>query len=201
MSFVPTLRNGAFAAFTLIAAFAAPAFAQVDQDSVKDARGSNVIDARGNCVRSKWEVANDACGTAVGSLVGKKKQLPGDLTAEERVVYFAFDSSKLAKQEQRKLDTIANVLKSSKGLVSANVVGYADQIGTNDYNEKLSMRRARTVQDYLAKKGFVDNKKAQVRGLGETDSQSRCDGITNRAKLIECLWKDRRVEVELQLKK
>ena len=63
------------------------------------------------------------------------------------------------------------------------------------------MRRARTVQDYLAKKGFVDNKKAQVRGLGETDSQSRCDGITNRGKLIECLWKDRRVEVQLQLKK
>jgi outer membrane protein OmpA-like peptidoglycan-associated protein len=201
MSFTSTIRNSAFAALAIFAANSAPAFAQVNQDSVKDARGNNVVDARGNCVRSKWETANDLCGNDAGGALAGKKKLPGDLTAEERVVYFAFDSSKLTKQEQRKLDTIASVLKSSKGLVSANVVGYADQIGTNAYNEKLSMRRARTVQDYLAKKGFVDNKKAQVRGLGETDSQSRCDGITNRGKLIECLWKDRRVEVQLQLRK
>lgn len=193
MNLITTLRTGLFA--VAIAAVPFLAHAQEIQDSVKDQRNGNVVDARGNCVRTKWDASVNTCG---GASVAKKKS---DLHGEELVVYFAFNSSNLTAQESRKLDAVADVLKGSNGLVSATVVGYADRIGDTEYNRKLSVRRAQTVQQYLSSKGYVDKRKAEIRGLGQTDSQSRCDGITNRAKLIECLWKDRRVEVELQLKK
>ena len=192
MTLISTLRTGLFAAAIL----AAPVLAHAEEthNSVKDKSGGNVVDARGNCVRTKWDAGIDPCAPASS----KKKS---GLHSEELVVYFAFNSSTLTKQEARKLDAVADVLKKSNGLTSATVIGYADKIGGAEYNRKLSVRRAQSVQQYLAQKGYVDKKKAEIRGLGQTDSQSRCDDIKNRAKLIECLWKDRRVEIELQLKK
>jgi outer membrane protein OmpA-like peptidoglycan-associated protein len=169
---------------------ASPVLAHDSLKPVLDKDGKHVLDARGNCVRSN-QPGKDTCADEPAPVVQKT-----DLRKEELVVYFPFDSAKLTNESQSKLNRVADVLKTTAQ--KAKIVGYADQIGTDSYNVKLSERRANAVTKYLNGRGFVDASTADVRGLGETDSQSRCEGIKKRLKLIECLWKDRRVEIELQ---
>jgi outer membrane protein OmpA-like peptidoglycan-associated protein len=69
-------------------------------------------------------------------------------------------------------------------------------IGSNSYNQALSQRRADVVKAYLQAKGVNVNGGSEVRGLGESNSQSQCTGQRGDA-LKACLWRDRRVEVEI----
>jgi outer membrane protein OmpA-like peptidoglycan-associated protein len=180
-------------AVSALMAMAVPAFAHDSKDVVLDKNGKHVLDVRKNCVRTKWDASSDKCADAV-----VEKPVTGDLRKEELVVYFPFDSSTVTMAEKQKLDRVADILKGTNGKVKSSIVGYTDRIGTDAYNVKLSERRANAVSHYLNNRGYLDTTTAEVRGLGKTDSQSRCEGIKKRAKLIECLWKDRRVEIELQ---
>ena len=79
----------------------------------------------------------------------------------------------------------------------ARIVGYADRLGDNAYNEKLSMNRADSVRKQLQQNGVVTAQKTEVRWLGETVPVTNCPDSLGRTELIECLQKDRRVEVEV----
>jgi len=116
-------------------------------------------------------------------------------------VLFPFNSAELLPGGQTKLDELA---KSAQG---ANVdrvvlVGHADRIGSEDYNQELSEQRAQAVADYLTQKG-VDSSRVQVEGKGKaepiTGNQCTKMGPENNKnqKLIACLQPDRRVEAEL----
>ena len=61
---------------------------------------------------------------------------------------------------------------------------------------RLSQKRANAVAAYLRGKGVKVVGKSEVRGLGETSSQSDCEGQSGKA-LHACLWRDRRAEVEI----
>ena len=119
----------------------------------------------------------------------------GQSDYELRTVYFEFDSAMLTKAAKAKLDTLAASLQS-RHVTAVKIVGFADKIGTTGYNQKLSQRRAAAVSKYLAAKGIKVRGHAEVRGLGETESKSDCKGVKGNA-LKACLWRDRRVEVEI----
>jgi OOP family OmpA-OmpF porin len=72
--------------------------------------------------------------------------------------------------------------------------GHTDSVGTDAYNQKLSERRAAAVKDYLVKKGVAANRLEAI-GKGEANPVVHCDD-EDRAKLIQCLEPNRRVEVE-----
>ena len=73
-------------------------------------------------------------------------------------------------------------------------------IGKPSYNKKLSQKRAATVKSYLAAKG-LKTKNVVVEGLGEANSLTHCDAKLPRKELISCLAADRRVEIQLNVKK
>jgi OmpA-OmpF porin, OOP family len=111
-------------------------------------------------------------------------------------VLFGFDKAELRPEGQQKIDEIADGLKDAQ--VSEIVaIGYTDPIGSEQYNEKLSQRRAEAVRAYLAKKG-VDTSRIQVEGRGEQNpvTGDDCRGVKGQ-KLISCLEPNRRVEIEV----
>lgn len=164
-------------------------------DVVRDERGIIVHNTFGNCVRTRWISAKDACGPQAPQMVQTQRR--SFIAKDERTVYFDFDKSNLTPDARARIDNLSKTLRSDENVRQARIVGYADRIGNADYNEKLSQRRAETVRKQLIQNGVVTAPKTDVRWLGETVPATNCPDSLGRAKLIECLQKDRRVEVEV----
>ena len=101
---------------------------------------------------------------------------------------FDFDKSDLKQAGKADLD---NMLSQLQGMdVEVMVpVGHTDSIGSDDYNQKLSMRRAEAVKEYLVSKG-VDSSRVYTEGKGET--QPIGDNRTTEGRA-----KNRRVTIEV----
>jgi outer membrane protein OmpA-like peptidoglycan-associated protein len=83
-----------------------------------------------------------------------KEEEPLVIKAEDVVtVYFDFDRSLLRPEVMHKLDSIYNVMVENAA-VTIQISGYTDGLGTIEYNEKLSDRRARACADYMIGKGI-----------------------------------------------
>jgi len=106
---------------------------------------------------------------------------------------FGFDSDTL-QMPQPKLDQIADALKGEGSPRQIEIVGYTDRLGSTEYNQKLSERRATSVKNYLIGKGIAADRLAVV-GKGESDPVVQCSE-TKKAALIECLKPNRRVEID-----
>ncbi|MDR7131169.1 OOP family OmpA-OmpF porin [Algoriphagus sp. 4150] len=83
-------------------------------------------------------------------------------------VYYAFDSSKPLGYSTSAASYVSNFLKKNPG-VSVEIKGYADELGPEDYNMKLSERRAKSVYDLLIASG-VDASRLSYKGYGEDTS-------------------------------
>ncbi|WP_192348115.1 OmpA family protein [Algoriphagus sp. Y33] len=83
-------------------------------------------------------------------------------------VYYAFDSSKPLGYSISAASYVSNFLKKNPG-VSVEIKGYADELGPEDYNMKLSERRAKSVYDILVASG-VDASRLSYKGYGEDTS-------------------------------
>lgn len=106
---------------------------------------------------------------------------------------FAFDSTGL-RMPQPRLDEIAAALGSHGEVNEVVITGYTDRIGSSQYNQKLSERRALAVKTYLISKG-IDANRLKAQGKGEADPVVACTDKKLPA-LIKCLEPNRRVEVE-----
>lgn len=86
-------------------------------------------------------------------------------------VYFAPSSSKLTSAEAEKLQPVADYLKK---YADKNVVisGYASTDGQKAYNQRLSKRRAKAVEQWLSNNG-IDATRIKAEGKGEVDFGSR----------------------------
>jgi OOP family OmpA-OmpF porin len=78
------------------------------------------------------------------------------------------------------------------------VTGHTDRIGTQQYNQRLSERRADAVRDYLVSRG-VPKDRIETLGMGKTQP---VPGVVcnqkNLKELIVCLAPNRRVEIEVK---
>lgn len=111
-----------------------------------------------------------------------------------------FGSGKATLDELAKfrLDTDIVAKLGTVGAISyVNVNGHSDRLGSPQFNQKLSERRANAVKAYLVSKG-MDASKIEVYGYGKTTPVKSCPDTRDRKVLRVCLEPNRRVEVELQ---
>ena len=102
--------------------------------------------------------------------------------------FFDFDKSVLKPEGKAKLDDLVGKVKGIN-LEVIIAVGHTDSIGTDAYNQKLSVRRAEAVKAYLVSKGIEKNR---VYTEGKGEKQPVADNKTAEGRA-----KNRRVEIEV----
>ncbi len=112
---------------------------------------------------------------------------------------FGFDKAELKADGKLALDETAEKIKANPKITNVLVTGHTDRLGSFEYNQKLSERRARQVADYLATRG-VSSDIITATGRGKSVPVVACDGIKDRKALISCLAPNRRVTIEAQVK-
>ena len=111
---------------------------------------------------------------------------------------FDYDKAVLRPEGKSKLDDVSGKLKDIK-LEVIIAVGHADRLGSDQYNQKLSEKRAEAVKAYLVGKGVEPNR-VYTEGKGEKQpvTGDKCGKSDKKTKqLVECLQPDRRVEIEV----
>jgi outer membrane protein OmpA-like peptidoglycan-associated protein len=91
-------------------------------------------------------------------------------------IYFDFDKSMLRSVHRTELERTAIMLKRMPNLM-LYIEGHTDQRGNEEYNQKLSERRAQTVKDYLKNRGVEDNR-LESQWFGKTKPIHDCDQVT-----------------------
>ena len=102
--------------------------------------------------------------------------------------FFDFDKSVLKAEGKAKLDDLVGKVKGIN-LEVIIAVGHTDSVGTDAYNQKLSVRRAEAVKAYLVSKGIEKNR---VYTEGKGEKQPVADNKTAEGRA-----KNRRVEIEV----
>jgi outer membrane protein OmpA-like peptidoglycan-associated protein len=83
-------------------------------------------------------------------------------------ILFDFDRADLRPGATRTLRQVADSLKRRHAGAVLLIEGHTDSKGSDEYNLKLSLRRAETVRRWLAQQGKIPADRLQVRGYGET---------------------------------
>jgi outer membrane protein OmpA-like peptidoglycan-associated protein len=101
-------------------------------------------------------------------------------------VLFDFNKYTLKPEAREKLAKVSGILLAYPDL-KLQVEGHTDNIGSDEYNQKLSEERADGVRDYLVSQSVVDAN-VTARGMGKNDPIA--DNSTNQGRA-----KNRRVEL------
>jgi len=113
---------------------------------------------------------------------------------------FAFNKAALTGAAQKRLDSdVVGKLNSCASVSMVMITGHTDRLGSQQYNQQLSEKRADAVKGYLLKKGLPADK-VDTMGAGKTQPAQgiKCEDSMPRKKLIECLAPSRRVVVEVK---
>jgi OOP family OmpA-OmpF porin len=102
--------------------------------------------------------------------------------------FFDFDKAILKPAGKASLDELSGKL-GDMNLEVIIAVGHTDSVGTDAYNQKLSIRRAEAVKAYLKGKG-IEETRIYTEGKGE--SQPKADNTTAEGRA-----QNRRVEIEV----
>lgn len=115
---------------------------------------------------------------------------------------FGFDKAVLTPAGKAAIDTeVIAKLPQVGALQMVTVEGHTDRIGSHQYNQALSERRANAVKAYLVERGISADLIDTI-GYGKTSPVPgvSCPDTLRRAELIECLEPHRRVQVTIRAK-
>ena len=180
------------AAFVLTASLGAtPTWSQAGPEmcrTVVDGSGEPVTDAAGQRVLT---VASEPCPqpqvvAAVPPPPPEPAPAAGPIFTIEGDVAFDFDSDRIKPEFYPTLDEIATALRQNPEQQVA-LTGHTDAIGSEEYNEGLSERRARSVAEYLQQAGIPPARMAPA-GAGESQPVATNETPEGRAQ-------NRRVEI------
>jgi OmpA-OmpF porin, OOP family len=207
------LSKLAFIAATAVMAASAvaqsvPASRQATNDNWVNGTGEYVWMNGTNelCWRDAFWTPATANAKCDGALVAQAPTPPAPAApvapaiSSQKVTYqadalFDFDKAILKPAGKEQLNELAGKLQGMN-LEVAVATGYTDKIGSDKYNDRLSLRRAQAVKAYLVSKGMPANK-IYTEGKGKRNPVTTGCNQKNRKQLIACLAPDRRVEVEV----
>jgi OOP family OmpA-OmpF porin len=191
-----------------LAAFVATAALAQNVDNWRNASGDVWKNAAGDCWRNaNWTPATAAPGCG-GPVAAEPKAAPAPAPAPARAAapapaapaaaaskvtyaadaFFDFDKSVVKPAGKAKLDDLISKVKGIN-LEVIIAVGHTDSVGSEAYNQKLSVRRAEAVKAYLVTKGIEKNR-IYTEGKGEKQPVAS-------NKTPEGRTKNRRVEIEV----
>ncbi|HEY8134198.1 MAG TPA: OmpA family protein [Thermoanaerobaculia bacterium] len=211
-----TLRKAAILFFATALTIAC-ATSNPDDPNQKAKRGAGVGAAAGAVVGAvignqsgnprTGAVVGAAAGTAIGAAIGHRmdqqqkelQQIPGvEVTrpAENEIavhltndILFDFNSAALRSESQQTLRDLANNFQRYPD-EQISVEGHTDNVGSSEYNQGLSERRAYSVRDYLRDQGVPGSRVTAV-GYGETRPKASNDTPEGRQL-------NRRVEIHIR---
>jgi outer membrane protein OmpA-like peptidoglycan-associated protein len=117
----------------------------------------------------------------------KEKEAPKTYKSTDAItqpvrVHFYLNSSKIKKEYLPYLNVVAKYLKTHPD-VKVKIKGYTDNIGSKKYNDKLALKRAKAVKQYLVKLGVSPNR-IMIDGVGKSEyivsNNNELDRFTNR---------------------
>lgn len=156
----------------------------------KDSDKDGVDDCKDKCPNSTAaDIAAgiDEQGCAIKRPLAVRNVLGAD-------VLFDFDKSTLKETGKQELNRIATeILQYSNRTFEIIVVGHADSIGTREYNQKLSERRAKAVVGYLISQGVAANLFNPPNGRGEGEDSPVADNKTKEGRA-----QNRRVVIDIK---
>ncbi len=128
--------------------------------------------------------AQDVQEQAVG--IENAKDEPGELLL---TLGFTFGRADVPQPVRQRMDEVAGVLVNERPDVKVEVIGHTDSVGSSDFNQVLSERRAASVKAYLVERG-VAAERISVNGYGESRPRASNDTIEGRRR-------NRRVEIKV----
>lgn len=186
---------------------------------VQDARGVIVRDAYGLCWHTAYWIPADAVTGCDGELTPPiTKPTAPDLapnaapvatipvTEPKRCDFtatlgsdqtFLFNKAALsAAAKNRITNEILPKLTSCAKIDFIMVTGHTDKLGSAQYNQKLSEKRANSVAAFLKSKGISAN--IEIVGAGKSQPIKTCDSHLPHNQLVACLSPNRRVSIEIK---
>ena len=130
-----------------------------------DRNGNGVADELEKYFDTKYGTNNATAGTTGGADV---KSLINDGYVN---VYFDFNSSTPTTDSASGINFLAKYLTANPS-ASADVIGYADEIGNTDYNQSLSQKRAENVKQILVDAG-ISASRLNIKANGEDNSVNK----------------------------
>ncbi|MFP3180265.1 MAG: OmpA family protein [Paraburkholderia sp.] len=118
---------------------------------------------------------------------------PVTLRADSAFRFDGGDIEALLPGGKQQLNALVAGLQKARGINGLNISGYTDRIGSDAYNQRLSLQRATTVRDYLVKQGVT--LPITVRGNGKANPVVGCAQEPSD-ELKRCLAPNRRVEID-----
>jgi outer membrane protein OmpA-like peptidoglycan-associated protein len=165
----------------------AQAAAEAQQKAQVATQEATQAQQEAQALRADREAQLDRLHSVLSQIASTRKTSNGlVVTLDSNAIRFDFDKSIIRPGNRELLSRMAGVLMTLQGY-GVYVYGYTDDVGTKDYNQKLSERRASAVRDYLVGAG-VDPSMIHTKGYGKTDPLESGDSEQARAR-------NRRVEI------
>jgi outer membrane protein OmpA-like peptidoglycan-associated protein len=111
-------------------------------------------EAEAERIRKQAEAERNRLEEALSQIVETRRTALGVvMNLGSDYLKFEFDKAELRPEDRELLSRIAGILLTSQDY-TVSVNGHTDDVGSAEYNQKLSERRAQAVRDYLAKAGI-----------------------------------------------
>jgi outer membrane protein OmpA-like peptidoglycan-associated protein len=145
---------------------------------IPDSDGDGVDNEKDKCPTTPGIATNNGCPEI-------KEEIKQQVNYSAQNILFLFASSTLSPSSYKPLNELIHVLNENP-LLKLKIEAHTDSIGTAENNQRLSENRAKSVADYLLKKG-ISSERLTWFGLGET--KPIADNSTEKGRA-----KNRRVE-------
>jgi outer membrane protein OmpA-like peptidoglycan-associated protein len=104
-------------------------------------------------------------------------------------IYFDFNSAKITPKAEPQITALGEALRRGSQLQSSLIMlsGHTDATGGDDYNQKLSERRAEAVKAYLVSKFQIPEQNLSTAGYGERNLKNAAkpnDGENRRVQIV-----------------